>query len=143
MAVANTAILWPMLCLVWLTFFTLLYMYFSRIHYMRVNRINAQRLQDRTGARQALQTVSTPADHLNNLLELPPLFYLATLLIWLLQLSDVYYLAMAWLYVLLRFAHSAIHLSYNRVMHRFAAFSASSLVLLLIWLRLSLQIVSS
>lgn len=143
MNVTSTAILLPMLCLIALTFFTLLYVYFSRISYLRSNKISAQRLQDRNGARQVLQPVSAPADHLNNLLELPPLFYIATILIWLLQLADNYYLFMAWLFVLLRFVHSTIHLSYNKVMHRFAAFSASSFVLILIWLRLSLDIVSA
>ena len=37
--------------------------------------------------------------------------------------------ALAWLYVALRYAHSAIHCTYNRVMHRFAVFIASMLVL--------------
>ena len=143
MSASGNAILWPMLCLVWLTFFTLLYMFRTRVSYLVVNKINPQRIQNRDMARQALQSVSAPADHFNNLLELPLLFYLATILIWLLQLSDIYYLAMAWLYVGLRFVHSAIHLSYNRVMHRFYAYSASSLVLLLIWLRLSWHIFAS
>jgi hypothetical protein len=123
-----------------LTFFTLLYTFFTRVNYMRANRINPQRVQNRDGARQVLQAVSAPADHLNNLLELPLLFYTAIILIWLLQVSDSSYLTMAWLYVFLRFMHSAIHLSYNRVIHRLIAFATSSLVLLLIWLRLSLDV---
>lgn len=138
----STAILLPMLCLIGLTFFTLLYMFLTRVNYLVSNRINAQHIQSREMSRQVLQPVSAPADHFNNLLELPLLFYIATFLIWLLGLSDTYYLVMGWSFVLLRFVHSAIHLSYNRVMHRFIAFSFSSLVLLLIWLRLSLQIIA-
>jgi hypothetical protein len=138
---AASTILAPMLCMIGLTFFTVLYTFFTRVNYMRANKINPQRVQSRDGARQVLQAVSAPADHLNNLLELPLLFYIATILIWLLQVSDSSYLTMAWLYVFLRFIHSAVHLSYNKVMHRFAAFGVSSLVLLLIWLRLSLDIV--
>jgi hypothetical protein len=138
---ANFNILLPMLCLIGLTFFTLLYMFFTRVSYMRANRIHPQRVQSRDGMRQLLQPISAPADHFNNLLELPLLFYIATILICLLQVSDSSYLIMAWLYVLLRFAHSIIHLSYNRVMHRVTAFAASWLVLLLIWLRLALHII--
>lgn len=137
----STAILLPMLCLIGLTFFTLLYMFLTRVGYLKGNKINPQRIQSREMAREILQPVSAPADHFNNLLELPLLFYLATILIWLLHLTDTAYLILAWLFVLLRLVHSTIHLSYNRVMHRFLAFSFSSLVLLLIWLRLAFHIV--
>jgi hypothetical protein len=37
-------------------------------------------------------------------------------------------LAMAWLYVGLRVAHSLIYLTYNHVVHRFAVFATSNLV---------------
>jgi hypothetical protein len=142
MNTADTAILIPMLCLIGLTFFTLWLMYFTRIGHMRRNRIGAQRLQDRTAAREALAPVSAPSDHFNNLLELPLLFYLAVVLIWLLQLTDGLYLIMAWLFAATRLIHSLIHLSYNRVMHRFIAFCAGALVLTLLWLRLAWDILS-
>jgi hypothetical protein len=141
MAISSTAILWPMLSLIGLTFFTLFYMFCTRVNYMLANKIHPQRVQSRDGMRQLLQPAATPSDHFNNLLELPLLFYIAVMLIWALQLSDSIYLLMAWLYVCLRLAHSIIHLSYNRVMHRLYAFAASSLVLLLIWLRLALHII--
>jgi len=47
-------------------------------------------------------------------------------------------LTLAWLYVASRIAHSLVHLTYNNVIHRLAAFSASNLVLLLLWVRLVL-----
>jgi hypothetical protein len=138
----STAILHPMLCLIGLTFFTLFYMFFTRVKYMLANKIHPQRVQNRDGMRQLLQPIAAPADHFNNLLELPLLFYIAAILIWALQLSDSIYLIMAWLYLGLRLVHSVIHLSYNRVMHRLYAFGASSLVLLLIWVRLSWQLLN-
>jgi hypothetical protein len=138
----STAIFWPMLCLIGLTFFTLFYMFYTRVTYMLANKIHPQRVQNRDGMRELLQPVAAASDHFNNLLELPLLFYIAAILIWALQLSDNIYLTMAWLYLGLRLAHSAIHLSYNKVMHRLYAFAASSLVLLLIWLRLGWQILN-
>jgi hypothetical protein len=137
----STAILWPMFCLIGLTFFTLLYMFYTRVTYMLANKIHPQRVQNRGDMRQLLQPVMAPSDHFNNLLELPLLFYIAVILIWVLRLSDGIYLLIAWLYVCLRLAHSVIHLGYNRVMHRLYAFAASSLVLFLIWLRLALHII--
>jgi hypothetical protein len=142
MDISGKVILWPMLCLIGLTFFTLFYMFYIRVTYMLANRIHPQRVQNRDDMRRLLQSVTAPSDHFNNLLELPLLFYIAAILIWSLQVSDGIYLGMAWLYVGLRLVHSVIHLSYNKVMHRLYAFAASSLVLLLIWLRLSLHIIS-
>jgi hypothetical protein len=142
MDISSTAILWPMLCLIGLTFFTLIYMFYTRVTYMLANKIHPQRVQNRDDMRQLLQPVTASSDHFNNLLELPLLFYIAAILIWSLQLSDSIYLVMAWLYVCLRLAHSVIHLSYNKVMHRLYAFAASVLVLLLIWLRLSWHILN-
>jgi len=40
----------------------------------------------------------------------------------------------AWCYVGCRAAHSIIHLTYNHVYHRLAAFTASNFVLLLFWI---------
>ena len=44
--------------------------------------------------------------------------------------------ALAWIYVASRFVHSFIHITYNRVMHRFWVFAFSTLALLAIWVRL-------
>lgn len=44
--------------------------------------------------------------------------------------------ALAWTYVGLRTAHSAIHVTYNRVRDRLAAFAASNVVLIVLWTNL-------
>ncbi|HVP08657.1 MAG TPA: hypothetical protein VMT02_03970 [Burkholderiales bacterium] len=43
---------------------------------------------------------------------------------------------LAWSYVALRLVQSAIHLTYNRVRHRLAAFAASNVVLVMLWTNL-------
>lgn len=45
-------------------------------------------------------------------------------------------LTLAWLYVGLRIAHSAIHVTYNRVRHRLVAFALSNVVLVMFWTNL-------
>ncbi len=50
-------------------------------------------------------------------------------------------LALAWAYVARRALHSLIHLTYNNVFHRLAAFAAGNVVLLVIWIRLVLAVV--
>jgi hypothetical protein len=41
--------------------------------------------------------------------------------------------SLAWGYVLLRAVHSLVHTTYNRVMHRFLAYSVSTLFVFAMW----------
>jgi hypothetical protein len=50
---------------------------------------------------------------------------------------------MAWGYVLLRFVHCAIHLSYNDVYHRLIAFGLSNIVLAGMWAFLLLPVIAA
>ncbi len=68
-----------------------------------------------------------------NLIELPVLFYLACILFYLLEGVGITVIVLAWSYVLLRFIHSAIHLSYNNVSHRLKVFALSNFVLGIMW----------
>jgi hypothetical protein len=47
--------------------------------------------------------------------------------------------AVAWAYVRLRALHSAIHLTYNNVVHRLTAFALSNVVLAVFWLMFFLR----
>lgn len=71
-----------------------------------------------------------------NLLEMPLLFYVACLMYQVAGAVDSVALALAWGYVALRAIHSAVHLTYNNVLHRLAAFSTSNVVLIVYWVRL-------
>jgi hypothetical protein len=79
-------------------------------------------------------------NHLRNLTEFPPLFYIASLLVIALARTDNAFVVLAWLYVALRIGHSIVHLSFNAVPTRFLFFFGSNLVLLAIWLRLAWQL---
>lgn len=73
-----------------------------------------------------------------NLFETPPLFYVGCTLALALNLESAGLLFTAWLYVVLRIAHSIIHITYNNVYHRFFAFIGSLLTILAIWLQVLL-----
>jgi hypothetical protein len=71
-----------------------------------------------------------------NLLELPMLFYVVGLLYLTVGVVDATAVALAWTYVGLRVVHSAIHVTYHRVRHRLLAFSASHVLLIMLWTHL-------
>ena len=78
--------------------------------------------------------VAIPNRNYMNLLELPMLFYVGSLMFYVTSRVDGLVLGVAWLYVVLRIVHSVIHLTYNKVMHRLAAFALSNLALIAYWL---------
>ena len=79
--------------------------------------------------------VSLPNRNFMNLLELPMLFYVVCIALYVTLSVDAYALALAWLYFALRVAHSLVHLTYNNVFHRLGVYAASGVVLALLWLR--------
>jgi hypothetical protein len=126
----------PAFAMVLLTFVVQVRMYFSRIAEMRRLRIHPQAVA--TSARASERFVDTrAADNFRNLFELPVLFYVALGVAFALGAGDAFTLALAWLFVASRVLHSAIQCSYNKVMHRFHAYLAGSVALLLLWARLA------
>lgn len=77
--------------------------------------------------------VSIPNRNYMNLLELPMLFYIASLMFFVTKKVDAIAIGIAWAYVLLRIIHSVIHLTYNKVVHRIVPFAVSNFVLMAYW----------
>ena len=126
------AIFLPAFAMAALTLVVWLRMYFMRIGQMKRERIHPQAVATSAQAAARL-TDSRAADNFRNLFELPVLFYLALVVAAVSGLANDATLALAWLFVLLRIAHSVIHCSYNKVMHRFLAYLAGGIVLWLLW----------
>ena len=135
------AIFLPALAMVALTFAVWWRMYFARVGQMKRERIHPQRVATSAQA-TALLTDSRAADNFRNLFELPVLFYVALLVADRIEMVDGISLALAWAFVLLRAIHSAVHVTYNRVMHRFAAYVAGAMVLWLLWGYLAVGLLS-
>jgi hypothetical protein len=129
----RTLILLPAVALVFLTAMVWCWMYYTRITEIRRRRISVQDLAQAVEAKRLLKNVAGPSDNLVNLFEIPVLFYLALIILYVTDLSNSLYLGLAWTFVLLRYVHSLIHVTYNRVMHRFAVYFAGTLLLWVIW----------
>ncbi len=129
-------LLLPLLAQIALTFIVMLTMYQKRVAEMKSKRIHPQRTKTRSRAHGVLTDSESAANNYSNLLESPILFYVAILLTLILMVQDSILVVLAWTYVAARYVHSFIHITYNRVMHRFTVFVFSSFVLLAIWLRI-------
>ena len=127
---------WPAVAMVALTVVVWLRMYFSRVAQMKRERIHPQAVATSAQAAAKL-TDSKCADNFRNLFELPVLFYAAQLIAFSIHAADAIGLILAWAFVALRLAHSAIQCGYNRVMHRFVAYAAGAAVLCALWVWLA------
>jgi len=130
-------ILLPLLAMVFLTFAVWVYLYALRIPEIKRLGIDPDELQDRAESHKLLTVSGAASNNLKNLFEIPILFYLAAMIAMLLMIQDDLLVWLAWGFVILRVVHSAIHCSYNRVMHRFFAYLISCLFLMFMWIRLA------
>ena len=135
-------ILLPLLTMVFLTFAVWVYLYALRIPEIKRLGIDPDDLQDRAESHQLLKVSAAASNNLKNLFEVPILFYLAVMITMLLMIQDDLLVWLAWGFVILRVAHSAIHCSYNRVMHRFTVYLISCLLLMFMWIRLASYILN-
>jgi hypothetical protein len=88
----------------------------------------------------ALRTASR---HVVNLFEAPVLFYVVCVTTYVTGQTTGLLVGLAWLYVLLRVAHTYVHLFNNVLILRFRVFFLSWLVLIALWLVLGLQLAFS
>ena len=116
-------------------------MLYVRVTEMRTRRIHPQQVATSKTQADKFQSIQA-ADNYRNLFEMPVLFYAICVLLVALNKADGTYVTLAWLFVALRFAHSAIHCSYNNVNHRFIAFGTSTVLVWAMWARLALQLAS-
>ena len=84
--------------------------------------------------------VSIPNRNYMNLLELPMLFYVVCLAMFVTETVAPVAVGLAWAYVALRSVHSLVHLTYNKVMHRLTFFAFSNFVLMVLWVLLALNL---
>ena len=85
-------------------------------------------------------SVRWKADNYNHLMEQPTLFYATALTLAVLGSASTLDLALAWIYVALRVAHSIVQVTVNIILLRFAVFSAATLVLVALALRAAMQV---
>lgn len=135
----NTAILLPMLTLVGWTLGILLLIPYQRFKAAAAGQVTPHDFKLGESERVPPE-VRLPNRNLMNLLELPVLFYALCLTAYVSGQADHWAVRLAWVYVALRIAHSLVHVSYNKVLHRLAVFALSNVVLTVLWLRLLLAL---
>jgi hypothetical protein len=97
----------------------------------------------------AMGTVAWPddaakrANNQRNQFELPVLFYAVVAFALILKGADTIMIGLAWLFVVTRILHAAIHIGPNKVRWRWPAFAAGVLIVAIMWIKLLVHVLSA
>ena len=130
MTIVSEALALPVMSLLLLTLVVWVVMFIHRVGYANSHGIDAEELKSPADVARLLPVeVAGSGNNFKNLFELPVLFYVICLYLTVFGQVTSLMVSCAWAFVALRALHSLIHCSYNKVMHRFLAYLASSLAL--------------
>ena len=138
----NPAIFYPLFALAAWTLIVLLLIPFARAGSVRQRQIAVDDFKFGESAKVP-GNVSIPNRNYMNLLELPMLFYVVGIVLYVTGAASTLTIAIAWAFVVLRVVHSLIHLTYNRVVHRLAAFTLSNVALVALWIVAALHVAAA
>jgi hypothetical protein len=126
----QAAIFGPFFAMLLLVFAVWVYLYARRIPFILGNTFTQeQMITPGVFAQLSPPSVNNPSDNFKNLFELPVLFYALVLYLYATGRVDGAYVAAAWVFVLFRALHSAVHCTVNIVNLRFGLYFVASLAL--------------
>jgi hypothetical protein len=133
------AIFSPFFATVFLTLLVWIYMYVRRISFIKSRKIHPNDLAVPNALAQILPSyVSNPSDNLKNLFEIPVLFYVLVLYLFITKQVDAIYVNAAWIFVAFRILHSIVHCTFNLIMLRFYLYLFATLAVWFMVIRAAL-----
>jgi hypothetical protein len=137
----QTAIFSPFFATIFLTLVVWVYMYIRRIAFITSNEFSPKELAiPGRLAQLSPPSVSNPSDNFKNLFEIPVLFYVLILYLFVTKQVDAVYVNAAWNFVVFRALHSVVHCTFNLVMLRFYLYLFSTLSVWFIAIRALLNL---
>jgi len=134
---SQVAIFWPMLAQVLLTYVVYLVLAKRRFVPLLAGKVKPRVYVTRGDEPAGSATASS---NLMNQFELPVLFFVLCLALFVTSGANYLSVALAWLFVASRVVHAVIHLTYNNVAHRSAAFAAGYVILGIGWVLFALHV---
>ena len=126
-------LLWPIIALAALIFAVWLTLVVQRVRHIGANRPTAETFATGANAKRYFEPVELPANNLANLFEMPVLFFVLAILLIVTELANDVQVILAWAFVLLRAAHSWVHIVVRKVSVRATIYWVSTAVLMAMW----------
>ncbi|RWA70765.1 hypothetical protein EN836_13820 [Mesorhizobium sp. M1C.F.Ca.ET.193.01.1.1] len=133
----QTVIFWPMLAHVLLVY--IVYLVMLKRRYLAVKSGEAKISQYKVRSTEPASSV-TVANNLINQFELPVLFHVLCLALFLTNGVNYLTLVLMWLFVVTRYVHAWVHVTRNYMLHRSRAFFLGAGILLIAWIWFALHL---
>jgi len=128
----QTAIIFPVFALVFLTFGIGIWLGKLRIVAVKKGDLNPRYYELNRGGKVP-EYLAKVSHNYDNILSLPILFYVIAIMLFITAKVEMAQIVLAWMFVASRYAHSYIHTTYNNVRHRMRAFMLGVVILISMW----------
>ena len=129
---SQTWILYPLFAMALLAFFVALRMLLLRVKYVRSRKLSVGYFRLNEGG-EVPNDLARATQHYDNMFEMPVLFYLIVVVLFITSSVDLLLVILAWSYFGFRIAHAYVHMTYNNVIHRKNVFLLGAFVLYSMW----------
>jgi hypothetical protein len=136
-------ILWPTFALVAVVMIVWFTLTVHRFAHMKRTPPTRETFETSSSSQAYFEPVAMPANNLANLFEMPVLYFGLVPLLVIGNMAGPAQVALAWVFVILRAAHSYIHIGPKNVRLRFTVYLASVIVLFAMWLGFFVDMVVS
>ncbi len=136
---SQESIIFPLIAMVALTVAISVYLLKSRYRAVLEDGLDPRYFKQNSGADLPDYLVRV-TQHYENLFEMPMLFYVVCILLFITQNVDIASVVLAWGYFFSRIVHAYIHIGKNRLLQRRNSFFVSSLFLLALWVWLCIKL---
>ena len=135
-----TSLMSPVFVQVLLTFCVVIWLGRTRAQSLSASRTSPDAQDVALGKHQWSDAAKQASDNFKNQFEMPMLFFVGVAFALILRKTDYVLVALAWIFVLSRIVHAAIHLGPNIVRFRALAYTLGVVSLLAFWVMLFLRI---
>ncbi len=134
-----SSFIYPLITLILFSFVCVFVAIFARVHALREGHLKLKDFSLMDYDAKQSEFVTKSARNLDNLFQVPILFYICMILLMLMHEPQTYFLALSWCFVITRIINSLIHLTYNNFIHRLASFMISNSILFVIALMVLIE----
>ncbi|PCI22608.1 MAG: hypothetical protein COB62_01185 [Piscirickettsiaceae bacterium] len=124
--------IYPLLMMLFLVLILFGLLFVVRMSALYTKRVDLKYFEVFEGAKPP-SYLTKVTNNLNNVFEVPPLFYMAATLVMVLNLETDSIIFNAWGFVITRYIHSFIHITLNNYLMRGGVFTVSIYFLVILW----------
>jgi len=127
--------IYPLSMMLLLVMILFVLLFIARMYALYTKKVDLNYYETFQG-RESPMYLTKVTNNVNNLFEVPPIFYMAATLVILLNIESESMLVYAWGFVITRYIHSLVHVTINNYLMRGGIFTVSIFFLIALWVEI-------